>query len=232
MDSYPKSLLTVLIPLLTMLGLVFFYESMIADPGDKAYTVAINEQLPAEMNQMIKEVKNLNLETFDDPQQAVKDGEANAYLEMPKEAGDMLQHQKPFAIKIHGYTTDDNSVITVQMLQSLLEQYQNQVVEKRLAADQIDTSVIHPFEVQSVDVEEGDEGENGVTAMLLSIASVILVIGIGGAFIEVKQINLTLSGMALAAITGVLLNLILPQPKADDDESNESNTENLLKEVQ
>lgn len=162
-------LLTVLIPLLTMLGLVFFYESMIADPGDEAYTVAINEQLPAEMNQMIKEVKNLNLETFDDPQQAVKDGEANAYLEMPKEAGDMLKQQKPFAIKIHGYTTDDDSVITVQMLQSLLEQYQNQVVEKRLAADQIDTSVIHPFEVQSVDVEEGDEGENGVTAMLLSI---------------------------------------------------------------
>ncbi|WP_338527805.1 ABC transporter permease [Bacillus sp. MAG717A] len=162
-------LLTVLIPLLTMLGLVFFYESMIADPGDEAYTVAINEQLPAEMNQMIKEVKNLTLETFDDPQQAVKDGEANAYLEMPKEAGDMLKHQKPFAIKIHGYTTDDDSVITVQMLQSLLEQYQNQVVEKRLAADQIDTSVIHPFEVQSVDVEEGDEGENGVTAMLLSI---------------------------------------------------------------
>ncbi|MGA3880909.1 ABC transporter permease [Bacillus pumilus] len=162
-------LLTVLIPLLTMLGLVFFYESMIADPGDETYTVAVNEQLPTEMNQMIKEVKNLTLETFDDPQQAVKDGKANAYLEMPKEADDMLQHQQSFAIKIHGYTTDDDSVIAVQMLQSLLEQYQNQVVEKRLAADQINTSVIHPFEVQSVDVEEGNEGENGMTSMLLSI---------------------------------------------------------------
>lgn len=81
----------------------------------------------------------------------------------------MLQHQKSFAIKIHGYTTDDDSVITVQMPQSLLEQYQNQVVEKRLATDQINTSVIHPFQVQAVDVEEGDEGENGMTAMLLSI---------------------------------------------------------------
>lgn len=60
-------LLTVLIPLLTMLGLVFFYESMIADPGDETYTVAVNEKLPTEMNQMIKEVKNLTLETFDDP---------------------------------------------------------------------------------------------------------------------------------------------------------------------
>ncbi|MEH7641583.1 ABC transporter permease [Bacillus pumilus] len=162
-------LLTVLIPLLTMLGLVFFYESMIADPGNETYTVAVNEKLPTEMNQMIKEVKNLTLETFDDPQQAVKDGKANAYLEMPKEADDMLQHQQSFAIKIHGYTTDDDSVITVQMLQSLLEQYQNQVVEKRLAADQINTSVVHPFQVQAVDVEEGDEGENGMTSMLLSI---------------------------------------------------------------
>ncbi|KIL25273.1 hypothetical protein C2W58_03964 [Bacillus pumilus] len=162
-------LLTVLIPLLTMLGLVFFYESMIADPGDETYTIAVNEQLPTEMNQMIKEVKNLTLETFDDPQQAVKDGKANAYLEMPKEADDMLQHQQSFAIKIHGYTTDDDSVIAVQMLQSLLEQYQNQVVEKRLAADQINTSVVHPFQVQAVDVEEGEEGENGMTSMLLSI---------------------------------------------------------------
>ncbi|MEK4788523.1 ABC transporter permease [Bacillus sp. FSL K6-2971] len=162
-------LLTVLIPLLTMLGLVFFYESMIADPGDETYTVAVNEPLPTEMNQMIKEVKNLTLETFDDPQQAVKDGKANAYLEMPKEADDMLQHQQSFAIKIHGYTTDDDSVIAVQMLQSLLEQYQNQVVEKRLAADQINTSVVHPFQVQAVDVEEGEEGENGMTSMLLSI---------------------------------------------------------------
>ncbi|MGE6631326.1 solute carrier family 23 protein [Bacillus sp. NPDC077027] len=67
----------------------------------------------------------------------------------------------------------------------------------------------------------------------LIIASVILVIGIGGAFIKIKQINLTVSGMALAAITGVLLNLILPKNiAADGNKSNESNTHNLLKEVQ
>ncbi|MGA3882297.1 protein natB, partial [Bacillus pumilus] len=76
----------------------------------------------------------------------------------------MLQHQQSFAIEIHGYTTDDDSVIAVEMLQSLLEQYQHQVVEKRLAADQINTSVIHPFEVQSVDVEEGNEEENGMNS--------------------------------------------------------------------
>ncbi len=43
----------------------------------------------------------------------------------------------------------------------------------------------------------------------LVVASVILVIGIGGAFIKVSD-TFQIQGMALAAICGVLLNLVLP----------------------
>ncbi|UOR12900.1 solute carrier family 23 protein [Halobacillus amylolyticus] len=43
----------------------------------------------------------------------------------------------------------------------------------------------------------------------LIIASVILVLGVGGAFIQVTD-DVQIAGMALAAIVGVLLNLILP----------------------
>ncbi|QHT46581.1 uracil permease [Bacillus sp. SB49] len=43
----------------------------------------------------------------------------------------------------------------------------------------------------------------------LIIASVILVIGVGGAFVQVTD-SIQIAGMALAAIIGVLLNLILP----------------------
>ncbi|WP_077622085.1 solute carrier family 23 protein [Sediminibacillus massiliensis] len=43
----------------------------------------------------------------------------------------------------------------------------------------------------------------------LIISSVILVVGIGGAFIQVND-NLQIAGMALSAIIGVLLNLVLP----------------------
>lgn len=41
------------------------------------------------------------------------------------------------------------------------------------------------------------------------IASVILVLGIGGAFVQLSE-TVSLSGMALSAIVGILLNLILP----------------------
>src|SRR5699024_9125834 len=43
----------------------------------------------------------------------------------------------------------------------------------------------------------------------LVITSVILVIGVGGAFIQLSD-NLQIAGMALSAIIGVLLNLVLP----------------------
>jgi uracil permease len=57
----------------------------------------------------------------------------------------------------------------------------------------------------------------------LVISSVILVIGIGGAVIKVSE-SLEIQGMALAAICGVLLNLILP--------GKEPINENMLEETE
>lgn len=61
----------------------------------------------------------------------------------------------------------------------------------------------------------------------LVISSVILVIGIGGAVIKVSE-SLQIQGMALAAICGVLLNLILPGKEPMNEnmlEENESSEE-------
>jgi uracil permease len=52
----------------------------------------------------------------------------------------------------------------------------------------------------------------------LLISSVILVLGIGGAKIEIG--NFSLQGMALAALVGILLNLILPSSNSTDSEEN------------
>lgn len=53
----------------------------------------------------------------------------------------------------------------------------------------------------------------------LVIASVILVLGIGKAHLDlsVGQINLNIEGMALAALAGILLNAILPESKVHVD---------------
>jgi len=60
----------------------------------------------------------------------------------------------------------------------------------------------------------------------LVISSVILVIGIGGAYLRFTE-NFELHGMALAAIIGILLNLILPgRPPVEDDMFGTDNNNN------
>lgn len=55
----------------------------------------------------------------------------------------------------------------------------------------------------------------------LIISSVILVIGIGGAYIDIGE-NIQIAGMALSAIIGVVLNIVLPgRVKADKHEEDE-----------
>ncbi|WP_066252631.1 solute carrier family 23 protein [Neobacillus drentensis] len=56
----------------------------------------------------------------------------------------------------------------------------------------------------------------------LVISSVILVIGIGGAVIKVSE-SLQIQGMALAAICGVILNIILPGKEPIDENMLEEN---------
>lgn len=52
----------------------------------------------------------------------------------------------------------------------------------------------------------------------LIIASVILVLGIGGAGISITE-NFQIEGMALGAFVGILLNLLLPKPKDTQNKS-------------
>lgn len=55
----------------------------------------------------------------------------------------------------------------------------------------------------------------------LIIASTMLVIGLGGAIVQFSlgSTALTLSGTALAAIVGVILNLIIPDPKTNEKQT-------------
>ncbi len=59
----------------------------------------------------------------------------------------------------------------------------------------------------------------------LVIASVILVIGVGGAAIRIEGIHLDIEGMALATIIGIILNLILPRQSAELIDQNETKVE-------
>lgn len=67
------------------------------------------------------------------------------------------------------------------------------------------------------------------------VASTMLVLGLGGAAISIihGDLSITISGMSLAAIIGILLNLLLPDEKTEkikNDEKDTSKEENVINE--
>ncbi len=65
------------------------------------------------------------------------------------------------------------------------------------------------------------------------VASTMLVLGLGGAAISIihGDLSVTISGMSLAAIIGILLNLLLPDEKEDDNEKTNETEEENKKEI-
>lgn len=69
-----------------------------------------------------------------------------------------------------------------------------------------------------------DNGVNFSKTRNMIIIAVILVFGLGGAVIPIKigLVEIKLVGMALAAIVGIILNIILPHEDDDDKENEEA----------
>ena len=61
------------------------------------------------------------------------------------------------------------------------------------------------------------------------VASTMLVLGLGGAAISIihGDLSVTISGMSLAAIIGILLNLLLPEEKEDNNETKEEDKKEI-----
>ncbi len=72
-----------------------------------------------------------------------------------------------------------------------------------------------------------DAGVNYQDKRNLTISSVILVLGIGGASLKFaigSEFNFTLGGVALATVVGIILNLVIPQTKGSKNEDKEKDS--------
>lgn len=65
------------------------------------------------------------------------------------------------------------------------------------------------------------------------VASTMLVLGLGGAAISIVSgdLSVTISGMSLAAIIGIILNLILPEEKIEEEKENIENKKKERKDI-
>lgn len=117
------------------------------DKGEQ-YTLAVGHSLPPALESKLNEIDEISVKTFAKPEEAVDEGKADAYLNVPKEFDSYVNSMTPFKVDVYGNSIDQGSSNAMQLVQSALDQYKNEIVQQRLTNKHIDQSVIQPFTIQ------------------------------------------------------------------------------------
>lgn len=168
-------LLTVLLPLILMSALVFFYERMMAPADDETYRVAVAPAQHALVAQLFSDVDTIELIARDDVQQAVEQGKDVAGLVVADDFEAQLAAGGTPVVRVFSDEYSENGMMAMTAIDIALTQYRDQLVAQRLAMQQMETSVLTPFNVEKVQVVEGD----AAVQMISFLVPLMLLIAVG-----------------------------------------------------
>jgi sodium transport system permease protein len=158
-------LLSVFLPMLLMTGLTLFYEKLLSDNTGDTYNLAVHSSLGSEEKSLFNKTKNLKIKEFANPEQAVKDGDAQAYLEMDNEFLNKIKNGETASAAVFGDSFSQGSSFVMTAVESSLTALEKQVVSERLQTEGIDVNVIKPLDFKVKEINKSDEDATAVNLL-------------------------------------------------------------------
>lgn len=116
----------------------------------------------------------------DDPEAAVRSGDADTILIIPAEFGDAFTDAEPARVQLLVDESTTSSEIAAGRVRSLVAQYSGQVGSLRLLARGVSPAVVNAIPVEGVNVSA--EGEGGTAAVLNLLPVVMMTAAFFGGF--------------------------------------------------
>ncbi|WP_282034418.1 ABC transporter permease [Metabacillus indicus] len=170
-------ILTVLLPIILMTGLTLFYESMVSDGEENTYTLAVEETISQAEADLFAPLKNVELVKTGNPEEAVKEGDAQAAVILESDFNGKIKDGKTAAITMIGDSFSQNSSTLMTLVSGALTAYEKSVVGERLAENGTDPSMIQPLAIEQKEMTQEDPTINLVALLVPMILA--LAIGIG-----------------------------------------------------
>lgn len=170
-------ILTVLLPIILMTGLTLFYESMVSDGEENTYTLAVEETISQAEADLFAPLKNVELVKTGNPEEAVKEGDAQAAVILESDFNAKIEDGKTAAITMIGDSFSQNSSTLMTLVSGALTAYEKTVVGERLAENGTDPSMIQPLAIEQKEMTQEDPTINLVALLVPMILA--LAIGIG-----------------------------------------------------
>lgn len=167
--------LTVFLPIIMMTVLTFVYESMLsAGDGEETYTIAVEDSISIEEEQLLIMYENIELNKTNDPEQTVLEGDALAGVIFSEDFISRVEHGEDASVTLIGDPSSQNASILMMMISDSLDAFEQTIITERLQAEGTDPSLIQPFTIQEKSISEDNAG----TIMLSILIPIILAIGI------------------------------------------------------
>ncbi|MGP1909699.1 ABC transporter permease [Metabacillus sp. JX24] len=170
-------ILTVLLPIILMTGLTLFYERMVSGGEEDTYTLAVEETINQAEEELFTPLKNVDLVKTGNPEEAVKEGDAQAAVILDSDFTAKIEDGKTASITMIGDSFSQNSSTLMTLVSGALTAYEKTVVGERLAENGTDPSLIQPLVIEQKEMTQEDPTINLVALLVPMILA--LAIGIG-----------------------------------------------------
>ena len=160
-------LLSVFLPILLLTGLTLFYESMMSTDEDETHTLAVDPSFSEDGKTLLKEFPQIKVQSFENPTDAVKDGDASAALQVSEGFMEDIKKGEQVTFSLSGDSYSQDSSLVLSQVESALTLFEKQIIQERLQTIDVDTSLISPLQVDFKEV--GLESDNGASLSILSL---------------------------------------------------------------
>jgi len=165
--------LLIIFPLLMMAGLTFFYDKILTTSDEEEFSVAVEEGVDSELvTQLEKYMPTLTIEKLQDVQKAVEEKKVQIGIKFDENWKQKLEKQEAIPVSIIFDPGSQDSSNASNIVMSGINQWQQDAVNVRLAGENIDSSVLEVFQIETKTTK--DE-ENAMASFMLAILIPLLI---------------------------------------------------------
>ncbi|MGL5649445.1 MAG: ABC transporter permease [Clostridium sp.] len=141
--------------------------------------IALTGEKTSSIHNLLQSQKNVTFESPEDPRQALKDGDLQLIIDIPKNFDTNIKEGKNPNLDILYDDSSNNSSIALSFVESLISGLEDNIVSDRLKAQGIDTSILKPISLNiksnaSLDGEEVNPMARTLGGMMPSLIIVFM----------------------------------------------------------
>jgi len=149
--------LSILLPILFNLGLLFFMEKVFMNDEVEQVKVAVDSASDKQVTNWLEDIEELEIVSSEDPLKMVENGDAVVAISTDSDFMKQLEKGEMPEVIIQADPTSTKGGNASDLIANTLTMKKQEFIQQRLVEHQIDPSEIEPFQISLKSVSEGDD---------------------------------------------------------------------------